>query len=51
MIREMQADFARYRNHGSSWVRAPRNPAVWAVIWYRFGHWVYKEGSPRLMAA
>jgi len=25
------------------------NPAVWAIFWFRFGHWIYKEGSPRLL--
>jgi serine O-acetyltransferase len=49
MIREVRADMSRYRNKGASWGQIFGNPAVWALSWYRFGHWLYKERSPGLL--
>jgi serine O-acetyltransferase len=49
MIKEFQADLARYRELGISTRDMVLNPAIWAILWYRFGRWIYKEGSPRLI--
>jgi len=49
MIRELRADLLRYYAHEPSWSRVATNTALWAVAAYRFGHWVYKEGPPRLV--
>lgn len=46
MLKELQADLARYRARGASWVGIAGNPAVWSLVWYRIGHWIYKENSP-----
>lgn len=47
MKAELKADLARYRTAGDSWRLILANPAVWALIWYRFGNWIYKGSSPR----
>lgn len=49
MLKDLQADLARYRGGGASWVGIAGNPAVWSLVWYRIGHWIYKENSPRLL--
>src|SRR5690348_6868274 len=45
MQREFRADLDRYRRQGAEWRYILANPAVWALAWYRFGHWAYK-GRP-----
>lgn len=49
MMGKFKADLQRYRELGVSKQEIALNPAVWAIFWYRFGHWVYKEGSPRVL--
>jgi serine O-acetyltransferase len=45
MVREIRADLARYRGDDGKWKDILFNPALWALLWYRFGHWIYKENS------
>lgn len=45
MVREIRADLARYRGDDGKWRDILFNPALWALVWYRFGHWIYKENS------
>ncbi len=40
MVREFRLDIRRY---ASPWHRLWLTPAIWAIAWYRFGHWLYKE--------
>lgn len=47
MFKEIKADVARYRENKSPWREILSNPALWALIWYRFGHWLYKDSSRR----
>lgn len=49
MLRELRADWERYRSAEESPVRALLNTALWGVACYRFGHWVYKERRPDLL--
>jgi len=49
MVKEFRADLERYRALGVKSRDILLNPAVWAIFWYRFGHWIYKEGSPRFL--
>lgn len=49
MVKEFQADLGRYLALGSKKRQLITNPAVWAIFWYRFGHWVYKEAKPSLL--
>jgi len=49
MRRELRADLERYRDAGSSWREIFSNPVVWALVWFRFGHWVYREGPTGLI--
>jgi serine O-acetyltransferase len=49
MVQELRCDLQRYRAAGGGWFTIAGNPAVWALAWYRFGHWIYKENSPRLL--
>ena len=49
MRTEVREDVARYRSKGGKWVDTWGNPAFWAILWYRFGHFVYKENSPRML--
>jgi serine O-acetyltransferase len=49
MLKEIKADFARYREEGDSRWRILTNPAVWTLLWYRFGHWLYCENAPRVV--
>jgi len=46
MKAELRSDFQRCRAMGDRWREIVANPAIWALIWYRFGHWVYKENCP-----
>lgn len=39
-LREFRLDLRRY---ASPWYRLWLTPAIWAIAWYRFGHWLYKE--------
>ncbi len=45
MFKEIKADVARYRRDNGRWGEILSNPALWALVWYRFGHWLYKENS------
>lgn len=47
MLRELRSDIARYRAAGDSWGEIACNPVMVPLLWYRFGRWIYKEGSPR----
>jgi serine O-acetyltransferase len=49
MIDELKRDLERYRKAEGSLGRALGSVALWGVTCYRFGHWVYKERSPRLL--
>jgi serine O-acetyltransferase len=49
MLSEFKADLQRYRELGVSTREIVLNPAVWAIFWHRFGHWAYKEDSPRIL--
>jgi len=49
MLSKFKADLERYRELGLSKRDIALNPAVWAIFWYRFGHWIYKEASPRIV--
>jgi serine O-acetyltransferase len=49
MRTEMREDVARYRAKGSRWFDIWLNPAFWAILWYRFGHFIYWENSPRIL--
>ncbi|MGH9563693.1 MAG: serine acetyltransferase, partial [Terracidiphilus sp.] len=46
MLKEFKADLGRYRELGVTSREIALNPAVWAIFWYRFGHWAYKENPP-----
>lgn len=47
MMRELRLDFERY---GVSRWRLCLMPQIWAVVWYRVGHWLYKENNFKLLA-
>jgi serine O-acetyltransferase len=49
MRKELAADLARYRAGGLGWWGIAAHPAVWSLIWYRVGHWIYKEHCPALI--
>jgi len=49
MRKELRFDLQRYRKAGTSWKEIIGNPAVWALVWYRFGHWIYKENAPQFL--
>ena len=49
MRTELREDVARYRTKGGKWIDIWGNPAFWAIFWYRFGHFVYRENSPRIL--
>jgi len=49
MVKEFRADIQRYLALGSNKRQIITNPAVWAIFWYRLGHWVYKEAKPSLL--
>ncbi len=49
MLRELRTDIARYTSAEAGWRNIISNPAVWVLIWYRFGHWIYKENCPRFL--
>lgn len=42
MLRDLREDLKRYRGAGRAWA-VWKNPAVWAVAWYRFGRWAHHE--------
>ena len=46
MLKELRADMARYRAMGHGGLEIAGQPAVWALFFYRCGHWIYKEGAP-----
>jgi serine O-acetyltransferase len=47
MICQIRQDLERYRGE-SDVVAVALNPAVWALVWFRFGSWLYRESTPRL---
>ena len=49
MVKELRADLRRYRALGETKREILLSPAVWALVWFRFGHWIYKENCPRLL--
>lgn len=49
MRTELREDVARYRAKGARWVEIWGNPAFWAILWYRFGNYVYRGNSPRIL--
>jgi serine O-acetyltransferase len=49
MFKELKADIARHRADEPSWLGTILSATVWAVAWYRFGHWIYRENCPRLL--
>lgn len=49
MIREIKADINRHRSAGVRTVDYVLNPAVWAIVWYRFGYWLYHTRMPSLI--
>ena len=51
MRTELREDVARYRTKGAKWIDIFGNPAFWAIFWYRFGHFIYRENSPRILRA
>jgi serine O-acetyltransferase len=51
MRAELREDVTRYRAKGGRWIDIWGNPAFWAIFWYRFGHFVYQENSPRILRA
>ena len=51
MRTELKEDVARYRSKGAEWIDIWGNPAFWAIFWYRFGHFIYRENSPRILRA
>jgi serine O-acetyltransferase len=42
MVRELRLDFQRY--DVSRW-RLWLMPQIWTIVWYRLGHWLYKEND------
>jgi len=46
MIRELRLDFQRYH---VSWWRLWFMPPIWAIVWYRLGHWLYKETDLKVL--
>jgi serine O-acetyltransferase len=49
MRSELRADLGRYRATGDGWLGVASHPAVWSLICYRIGHWIYKERPPALI--
>ena len=49
MLAELKADFAHHRAQESSLLGALLAVQIWAVVWYRFGHWIYRENCPRVL--
>lgn len=49
MRAELREDVARYRAKGARWIEIWGNPAFWAIIWYRFGNYVYRGKSLRIL--
>jgi serine O-acetyltransferase len=49
MRTELREDVARYRAKGARWIEIWGNPAFWAIAWYRFGNYVYRRNSPRIL--
>ena len=46
-MRDFRADLARYYALGATRREVALNPAVWAILWYRVGRWIYGEYRPR----
>jgi serine O-acetyltransferase len=49
MQTELREDVARYRAKGDGRISVWGNPAFWAIAWYRFGHFIYRENSPWIL--
>lgn len=49
MVKELRADLRRYRARGETRREILLSPAVWALVWFRFGHWIYKENCPPML--
>jgi len=47
MFREFRLDVQRYE---FPWFRVALMPQIWAIFWYRLGHWLYKENKLRVLA-
>ncbi len=41
MMNDFKEDLSRYKAFGESSRRIALNPAVWCILWYRFGRFVY----------
>jgi serine O-acetyltransferase len=51
MRAELLEDVARYRAKGDWGIGVWGNPALWAIAWYRFGNFVYRGNSLRILRA
>ena len=44
-LADFRADLNRYSSFGESSRRIALNPAVWCILWYRLGRWIYSGGN------
>jgi serine O-acetyltransferase len=49
MLNELRCDLSRYHASEGKLSAILGNAAFWALIWYRFGHWIYRENCPRFV--